>query len=130
MKPLMCEDDFNAFKLNLRYDFYQNLSKFHILHNWCLQVFTFFRLILVAPATNVISKPFLWSVLSRSRKTCLALQCIRVAVYRTNFFIKVHLFSTNVNWNPNKNVFLGNFWQYYYHYCTFNDCQQRRVWPN
>ena len=45
----------------------------------------FFRLILVAPATTVISEPFTWLVLNKFRKTCLALKYIRVVGCRASF---------------------------------------------
>ena len=68
-------------------------------------------LILVAPATNIISKLFPWLVLNRSRKICLDLQCIRVVgCMQSNFFRKVRLFPKTVNWNPTKNVFPEIFW--------------------
>ena len=47
-------------------------------------------LILVAPATNVISESSAWLVPNRLRKTCLALQCIRVVVCGTAFFIDLN----------------------------------------
>ena len=42
----------------------------------------------MAPATNVVSQPFPWLILNNLRKTCLALQCIRVALFRTALFHK------------------------------------------
>ena len=39
-------------------------------------------------ATNVISEIFTWLLLKRSRKTCLALQCVRVQYVVQPFFIK------------------------------------------
>ena len=48
--------------------------------------FKFLRLILLAPAANVISEPLPWLVLNnRSSKTCLALQGVRVVVCSTVF---------------------------------------------
>ena len=47
----------------------------------------------MAPATNVNSEPFPWLVLNRSRGTCPGLQCIRMVVCKTAFFIRVPLFS-------------------------------------
>ena len=67
------------------------------------------RLILVAAATNVISEPFPWLVLNRTRKTCLALQCIRVVVYSTVFLIKGILFSKTVYGNPAEMSFQKTF---------------------
>ena len=105
------------------------MSKIHILHNWCLQVFKFFRLILVATATNVISEPFPWSALNRSGKTCLALQYIRVVVCRTALFHKSTFILTTVDLNLIKMSFQETF-ETYYHYCAFIGCQQRKVWYN
>ena len=51
---------------------------------------------LLVPATNVIFEPFPWLEPNRSRKTCLVLQCIRVVVCNTAFFIKVSLLLKNV----------------------------------
>ena len=48
--------------------------------------FQILRLILVAPVINVITEPFPWLVLHRSRKTGLALQWNKVVVCRTGFF--------------------------------------------
>ena len=55
------------------------------------------RLILVAPATNVIFEPFPWLVVNLSRQACLALQFVRVVVCsKACFFIKESLFSKSV----------------------------------
>ena len=44
----------------------------------------------------VISERFPWLVLNRSRKTCLALQFVRVVICSTAFFTKASLFSKTV----------------------------------
>ena len=71
--------------------------------------FQVFEVDLVASATNVISEPFAWLVSNGLRKTCAALQCIRMVVCGTAFFIKVPLFAKTVIEIPQKNAFLGNF---------------------
>ena len=66
-------------------------------------------LILVALDTNVISEPFSWLVvLNRLHKTCLALQCVTVAVCSTAFFHKRKFIFENRLLKSRKNVFLGN----------------------
>ena len=110
-------------------------SNIRSLYNWCLQlvacimssnhstVFKFLKRLLVAPATNVITEPFPLVVPNRSRKTCLALQCIRVVVCSTAFFIKVSLFLNNVYWNPGRMSLSETFdIHYYYHYCYCAYC--------
>ena len=54
---------------------------------------------------NVISEPFACLVTKRLRKTCLVLQCIRVIVCGTAFFIKVRLFSKTAIEIPQKMSF-------------------------
>ena len=50
-----------------------------------------------------------------------------MVVYRTGFFIKAHLFSKTINWNPAKMSFQETFdINYYYHYCAFIDWRQKR----
>ena len=66
-------------------------------------------LILVAPATNVISEPFPWLVSTRSLKTCLALQCVRVVVCSTAFFHESKITFENRLSKSHKNVFPGTF---------------------
>ena len=98
----------------LKQDFHQNLSKVQVylkvklifsdcfLHQ-IIQAQIGFQILevdLAGPATNIISEPFLWLVLNRSR----------VFVCTATFFMKVSLFSKTVNWNPAKNVFPENFW--------------------
>ena len=114
------------------------MSKVQIFHHYITDAFrllpalnhpvtvrfsNFFRLILVVPSANVISEPFSWLLLYRLRKTCLALQYIRMVVCRTAFFIKARLFSKTVNWNPAKMSFQESFDINYYYYhncnCTF-----------
>ena len=108
------EDDFNAFsslaQVRLLPEFVKGPNH-PSLYNWCLQVvacikssnlssiFEFLTLALVTPATNVISEPFPWLVLTRSHQT---LQCIGVVVCITAFFKKVSLFSKTIYWNSFK----------------------------
>ena len=46
---------------------------FPALSHLVIARFSNFEIDFVAPATNVVSKLFLWLVLNRLRKTCLAL---------------------------------------------------------
>ena len=63
----------------------------------------FFRFMLIAPATNVISQPFPWLVRNKLRKTCLTFQCIRWVVCSIAFFFtKVSLFLKTIYWSPAK----------------------------
>ena len=76
----------------LKQDFWQNLPKVQIFHPYMIDAFRLFLALshpiiarfsnfefdFVTPATNVVSVLFLWLVLSRSSKTCLALWCIIV----------------------------------------------------
>ena len=64
-------------------------SNLPLLYNLCLQAFKILGLILVAHDTNVISEPFLWLLLNRSRETCLAYHCIKVAVCRTEKYVLI-----------------------------------------
>ena len=64
-------------------------SNLPLLYNLCLQAFKILGLILVAHDTNVISEPFLWLLLNRSRETCLAYHCIEVAVCRTEKYVLI-----------------------------------------
>ena len=78
---------------------------------------------LVDSSTNVISKSFHWFVLNGSRKTCLAVQCVRIAVCSTGFFHKSKFIFKNSLLKFRQNVFPGNF-DFHYHYfhycyCTF-----------
>ena len=117
-----------------QFEFVRVCQRFKSRHNWCLQVFNLLGLILVAHATNVISKPFPWLLLNRSHETCLALQCIEVVVCRTAFFHKSTFISKAVNWNPTKKSFQETFGinNRYCHYCyfTFIDCRQKKVSHN
>ena len=94
-------------------DFCQNLSKVQIFLHYIIHAFRLFpasshpiiarfsnfvRLILVAPATNVISEPFPWLLPNRSPKSRQYLQI-------SFFFRKVSLFSKIVYWNPAKMSF-------------------------
>ena len=51
-------------------------------------VFKFLRLMLVTPATYVISEPFPWLSLNRLSKQCVAFLCIIMVVCSTDFFHK------------------------------------------
>ena len=64
-------------------------SNLPLLYNLCLQAFKILGLILVAHDTNVISELFLWLLLNRSRETCLAYHCIKVAVCRTEKYVLI-----------------------------------------
>ena len=64
-------------------------SNLPLLYNLCLQAFKILGLILVAHDTNVISEPFLWLLLNRSRETCLAYHYIKVAVCRTEKYVLI-----------------------------------------
>ena len=106
------------------------------IHNWYLQIvtcikssnyssiFELLRLILVVPATYLLSQQFSWLVLYRSAKPCLVLQCIRVVVCNTTFFSK----SYGYFWEllieiPQKiclqETFNINYHYYHFYYRTF-----------
>ena len=105
------------------------------VYNWYLQtvacikssnqrkVFKFLRLTLVAHVINVTSEPFPWLILNRSRKTCLALQCIGVVVCSAAFFHKSKFILKTVYWNPPKmslqETFDINYYCCYHRYCTY-----------
>ena len=98
-------------------DFGQNLPKVQIFHYYIINAFRLlfasnFEVDFSSSSHKCHFGAIFCLVLNRLRKTGLALQCIRVVVYRIAFFIKERLFSKIINWNPEKNVFLGNFWHW------------------
>ena len=104
------------------------------VYNWYLQIFAcikssnqhkvfrFLRLTLVAHTINVTSESFPWLTRNRSRKTCLALQCIGVNVCNTAFFYKSKFILKTVFWNPQKMFLQETFDINYYCYHIYCKC--------